>query len=43
MEDVVLTVVFLDDGICLVNLIFVSLFFEVTAISLVPKSIMQGQ
>nr|GEY69786.1 integrase, catalytic region, zinc finger, CCHC-type, peptidase aspartic, catalytic [Tanacetum cinerariifolium] len=37
VEDVVLTVVFLDDGICLVNLIFLLLFFGVTAISLVPN------
>nr|GFA47921.1 hypothetical protein [Tanacetum cinerariifolium] len=43
MEDVVLTGVVPDRGICLVNLIFLSLFFGVTAISLVPKSLMQGQ
>nr|GEX48473.1 hypothetical protein [Tanacetum cinerariifolium] len=42
MEDVVLAGVFPDKGICSVNLIFLSLFFEVTAISLVPKSVMQG-
>nr|GEV28236.1 ribonuclease H-like domain-containing protein [Tanacetum cinerariifolium] len=43
VEDVVLTGMFPDKGICSVNLIFLSLFFRVTAISLVPKSLMQGQ
>nr|GFB97407.1 integrase, catalytic region, zinc finger, CCHC-type, peptidase aspartic, catalytic [Tanacetum cinerariifolium] len=43
VEDVVLTGVVPDRGICFVNLIFLSLFFEVTTISLVPKSLMQGQ
>nr|GEW98119.1 hypothetical protein [Tanacetum cinerariifolium] len=43
VEDVVLAGVFPDKGICLVNLIFLSLFFGITAISLVPKSLMQGQ
>nr|GEX82530.1 putative ribonuclease H-like domain-containing protein [Tanacetum cinerariifolium] len=38
VEDVVLLGVFLDKGICLVNLIFLSLFFGVTTISLVPNS-----
>nr|GEV57152.1 hypothetical protein [Tanacetum cinerariifolium] len=43
VKDVVLTSVFPDEGICSVNLIFLLLFFRVTAISLVPKSLMQGQ
>nr|GEW95963.1 hypothetical protein [Tanacetum cinerariifolium] len=43
VKDVVLTGVFPDEGICSVNLIFLLLFFGVTAISLVPKSLMQGQ
>nr|GFC88377.1 hypothetical protein [Tanacetum cinerariifolium] len=43
VEDVVLTGVFPDEGICSVNLIFLALFFGVTAVSLVPKSLMQGQ
>nr|GFB20094.1 hypothetical protein [Tanacetum cinerariifolium] len=42
-EVVVLMDVFPDEGICSVNLIFLSLFYGVTAISLVPKSVMQGQ
>nr|GEX27855.1 integrase, catalytic region, zinc finger, CCHC-type, peptidase aspartic, catalytic [Tanacetum cinerariifolium] len=42
VEDVVLTGVFPDEGICSVNLIFLLLFFGVTSISLVPKSLMQG-
>nr|GEX24831.1 hypothetical protein [Tanacetum cinerariifolium] len=43
MEDVILMGVFPDKGICSVNLIFFLLFFGITAISLVPKSLMQGQ
>nr|GEU96215.1 hypothetical protein [Tanacetum cinerariifolium] len=43
VEDVVLAGVFPDKGICSVNLIVLSLFFRFTAISLVPKSLMQGQ
>nr|GEW02114.1 hypothetical protein [Tanacetum cinerariifolium] len=43
VEDVVLMGVFFDEGICSVNLIFLLLFTGVTAISLVPKSLMQGQ
>nr|GEV21677.1 hypothetical protein [Tanacetum cinerariifolium] len=43
VEDVVLTGVFPDEGICSVNLIFLLLFFGVIAISLVPKLLMQGQ
>nr|GFA54314.1 hypothetical protein [Tanacetum cinerariifolium] len=43
VEDVVLMGVFPDEGICSVNIIFLLLFFGVTAISLVPKSLMQGQ
>nr|GEW92057.1 hypothetical protein [Tanacetum cinerariifolium] len=43
VEDVVLVGVFPDEEICLVNLIFLSFFFGVKAISLVPKSVMQGQ
>nr|GEV30178.1 retrovirus-related Pol polyprotein from transposon TNT 1-94 [Tanacetum cinerariifolium] len=43
VEDVVLAGVFPDKGICSVNLIFLSLFFGVTTISLVPKSVMQRQ
>nr|GEY17390.1 retrovirus-related Pol polyprotein from transposon TNT 1-94 [Tanacetum cinerariifolium] len=42
VEDAVFAGVFPDKGICLVNLILL-LFFGVTAISLVPKSVMQGQ
>nr|GEW24227.1 hypothetical protein [Tanacetum cinerariifolium] len=43
VEDVVLMGVFPDEGVCSVNLIFLLLFTGVTAISLVPKSLMQGQ
>nr|GEU64103.1 hypothetical protein [Tanacetum cinerariifolium] len=43
MEDVVLMGVFPDEGICSVNLILLLLFTGVIAISLVPKSLMQGQ
>nr|GFA35594.1 hypothetical protein [Tanacetum cinerariifolium] len=43
VKDIVLMGVFSDEGICSVNLIFLLLFTEVTAISLVPKSLMQGQ
>nr|GEV91497.1 FRIGIDA-like protein 3 [Tanacetum cinerariifolium] len=43
VEDVVLMGVFPDEGICSVNLIFLLLFTGVKAISLVPKSLMQGQ
>nr|GEZ64225.1 retrovirus-related Pol polyprotein from transposon TNT 1-94 [Tanacetum cinerariifolium] len=43
VKDVVLTGVIPNEGICSVNLIFLSLFFGVTTISLVPKSLMQGQ
>nr|GEW22744.1 hypothetical protein [Tanacetum cinerariifolium] len=42
VEDVVLTGVFPDEGLCSINLIFLLLFFGVTAISLVTKSLMQG-
>nr|GEZ72200.1 integrase, catalytic region, zinc finger, CCHC-type, peptidase aspartic, catalytic [Tanacetum cinerariifolium] len=43
VEDVVLAGVFPDKGICLVNLILLSLFFRVTATSLVPKSLMKDR
>nr|GEX09065.1 hypothetical protein [Tanacetum cinerariifolium] len=43
VEVVVLTGVFPDEGICSVNLIYLLLFVGVTASSLVPKSLMQGQ
>nr|GEW47820.1 reverse transcriptase domain-containing protein [Tanacetum cinerariifolium] len=43
VKDVVLMDVFPDDGICSVNLIVLLLFTGVTTISLVPKSLMQGQ
>nr|GEW30235.1 reverse transcriptase [Tanacetum cinerariifolium] len=43
VEDVVLMGVFPDEVICSVTLIFLFLFTEVTTISLVPKSLMQGQ
>nr|GEY67907.1 hypothetical protein [Tanacetum cinerariifolium] len=43
VEDVGLMGVFRDEGICYVNLIFLLLFTGVTAISLVPKSLMHGQ
>nr|GEX81329.1 hypothetical protein [Tanacetum cinerariifolium] len=39
VEDVVLTCVFPDEGICIVNLIFSSLFFRVISIRLVRKRI----
>nr|GFA13156.1 hypothetical protein [Tanacetum cinerariifolium] len=41
VEDIVLTGVFPDEGICSVNLICLLLFVGVTATSLVPKSLMQ--
>nr|GEX01052.1 hypothetical protein [Tanacetum cinerariifolium] len=43
VEDVVLIGVLPDEGICSVNLICLLLFTRVTAISLEPKSLMQGQ